>query len=476
MNQEQPAFVVESRCNMAGDGADLRRVQEILEEAAADERRADEVRGQAGILRPEALDAIEPAMDLDALVASDDAQPAIEAVPPAPVGVPRRLRGKTRPPPEWVAYAPAAAPMPSPETPAMKRPARKTWPNEKCPGMENERPCVFAYQQTQMGQASQVDKGQSHCLWCSPARLAAAAEAPQRRKHLTRALRAWAEAGRQDIQDLALARLSEDMRALLEQALQRPSRAAPAVAARREAAAAANAWDGLLAHRQALGPAATEEEKAKYERGRADDKRRVRSKFGPVVEAAEAGDDSRRSARAVAFEAWCRKASWAMCERCHRLEKKPLHETHITGQPTQKHSTAQCSHCKQLVGYPTVAPEHIPAELQKMPEEVIWALRPLEPDVGRPVRARHGYRVHADMIRFWWRPQKVADQVEALADPAHKAQAAEAYAFWWARPILPMAASCRCTQPFCDDIGRCSLVTHGTESCNYLGELWKRKA
>ena len=76
-----------------------------------------------------------------------------------------------------------------------------------------------------------------------------------------------------------------------------------------------------------------------------------------------------------------------------------------------------------------MALDDIPEVLRSLPEEVLWALRPLEPDVGTPVFARHGYRVHTDMIRFWWRPMSVEQQVDWLEDAGHKARAKEAYHF-----------------------------------------------
>ena len=76
-----------------------------------------------------------------------------------------------------------------------------------------------------------------------------------------------------------------------------------------------------------------------------------------------------------------------------------------------------------------MALDDIPEVLRSLPEEVLWALRPLEPDVGTPVFARHGYRVHTDMIRFWWRPMSVEQQIDWLEDAGHKARAKEAYHF-----------------------------------------------
>ena len=138
-------------------------------------------------------------------------------------------------------------------------------------------------------------------------------------------------------------------------------------------------------------------------------------------------DDSWRSAAAAKFETWCRNFSWTMCEQCHRLQKRPLHEVDISGTRPRKNCVAKCLHCASGTGYPTVAPEQIPEALQHLPPNVLWALRPLEPDVGRPVWARHGYRVHTDMIRFWWRPQTVRQQIQQLVAPEEQARAQDVY-------------------------------------------------
>jgi len=64
-----------------------------------------------------------------------------------------------------------------------------------------------------------------------------------------------------------------------------------------------------------------------------------------------------------------------------------------------------------------------------MSDNVLWALRPLEPDVGQVACAKHGYRVHTDMIRFWWRPETVWQQILQLESDEERATAVAAYQF-----------------------------------------------
>lgn len=118
-----------------------------------------------------------------------------------------------------------------------------------------------------------------------------------------------------------------------------------------------------------------------------------------------------------------------MCAKCHRLEKKSLRETHITSKRAVPPTIQKCRHCSDGVGYPTVSPQDIPAEVRGLPDDALWALRPLEPDVGQPAWAKHGFRVHTDMIRFWWRPQPVTTQIGLLEDPSVKQAAKTAFEY-----------------------------------------------
>ena len=153
-----------------------------------------------------------------------------------------------------------------------------------------------------------------------------------------------------------------------------------------------------------------------------------RPKFGPLVEAKAMEDNSWRSPLATTMEAWCQEFAWKTCKTCHRMVTAPLHESNLTGKQGRKSKVVQkCSHCSKGAGYPTVSPEDIPEVLRNLTENVLWALRPLEPDVGSVAKARHGYRVHTDMIRFWWRPQTVEQQLAMLEEEEECGHAWDAY-------------------------------------------------
>ena len=224
--------------------------------------------------------------------------------------------------------------------------------------------------------------------------------------------------------------MAEEEQAKFRTALARPSRAAAAAQARGEMQAAAQeeALQATLARRQWLGGEPGAAEAAIYQSKVADDKRRLRAKFQPVVEAQEEGDNTWRSPLATRSEAWCKKASWVACEQCHRLEKRPLREAHITGKKPASHTIKHCAHCKAGVGYMAVGLADIPEVLRHLSPAALWALRPLELDVGRPVWAKHGYRVHTDMVRFWWRPNAVQVQMDMLERAEDQEAAAAAFA------------------------------------------------
>ena len=401
---------------------------EILAEWAADEAHAEEARGRPGVF------------------AEEEQPPNVDGLP--------RLRGKQPPSrgwehvpiPDWVRQAQhgqssqeeeseeaaveeavEAVAVPE-EEPAPKR-ARKD--SRVCPGKSAEEPCLFSREKRSIGNPAQLARGKDRCQFCDAAALATAAANKHGKRHVTGALRAWVEAGRQDIADAALARIPEAHQKHFEQALQRPSRTVQGKAAQAKAKAEAReaAVQKTLEHRRSFQAEPQEEEQQAYRRKVADDNRRLRRKFGPLLQAREEKDNTWRSSLAARFEEWSREHSWAACQKCHRLVTRPLHEGHISTKRVPAPTIPQCKHCAEGVGYPTVSHTDIPEELRNLSADVLWALRPLEPDVGQRVAARHGYPVHTDMIRFWWRPATVPDQIEQLDKPEDRDVARKAYQY-----------------------------------------------
>eukprot|EP00435_Cladocopium_sp_Y103_P025548 s4273_g6.t1 len=236
---------------------------------------------------------------------------------------------------------------------------RRRGTTELCPGLSREDPCIFSRRSDQLGTPAMLHPGNQKCQFCNPEALTAAVAVPQKKKHVTRALRVWTDAGRQDVVDAAMARIPEAHREGFRQALKRPSRAAPAVAARAAAQAQAHEeeWAKAMEQRQWLGGPFQDQEQQVYQRKTRDDARRAGT------------------------------------------------------------------------GYPTVAHADIPEVLREITDDAIRALRPLEPDVGTPVWAKHGNRVKTDMIRFWWRHIPVTEQFRQLEKEEDRAAALAAYQF-----------------------------------------------
>ena len=137
------------------------------------------------------------------------------------------------------------------EEAAMKRPARKG--DKLCPGISAEQPCRFTQEQARLGSAVRL-QGKERCRFCDTEGMEAAKDEPHSKRLITRAMRTWAAAGRDDIGDAAMALLPQELQEHAKKALARPSRATDAAAARRveEAAALKKALTDALAHRQSL--------------------------------------------------------------------------------------------------------------------------------------------------------------------------------------------------------------------------------
>ena len=323
----------------------------------------------------------------------------------------------------------ADMPLPAKGGPKQKaRAARKIRPHELCPGQLGHA-CCFSLRESALGQPAVLPKGEKTCVWCSPERLQKVLAEPQRRKRATHALRVWTDADQAAVLTRAWERLPASHHAALRAALARPSRAKAAVSARKAAAVERQSWHTLLNHRVNLGLPMTPNAETVYLAKKADDDRRLRAKFGAMMQARDAGDKDWRSPAAERFEQWCRSSSWLLCEQCLRLEQRPVQQRDIVGTGPRKNTVRKCHHCRSGAGYPTVSANMIPEELQNISLDVLWAVRPLEPDVGLPVFAKHGYRVHTDMIRFWWRPQTVEAQLESLEDEQDRAAAQAAYRY-----------------------------------------------
>ena len=289
-------------------------------------------------------------------------------------------------------------------------------PSELCRGLDGV-DCTYNSQPHRIGEPARVhpDRGQERCVFCDPEHMASILHNSRGKGVVTIALRAFQDSHRLDIFEAALAKVPESERERIRAALRKPQRTKKLIEERRNARLEKESWETLLRNRVVITKA-TRERRQAYRQYVREDLQRLRSKFPALLRALKTQDDTWRSNIAVRFEAWCREDAWIMCKNCHRLEARALREVDITGKIGRKtHSVKHCKHCAYGTGYPTVELERdIPEVLRDLSEESLWAIVPLDIMNGTPTWASHGYRVHTDMTRFWWKPICVEDQIKEL--------------------------------------------------------------
>ena len=130
---------------------------------------------------------------------------------------------------------------------------------------------------------------------------------PQQMGHVIGALHVVRDAEREDILEAAMARIPEAKRDAVVTSMARPRRTRAAIETREKERQAAGLWATLLERRVVLRAEPSLDEEAKHRKRIADDRRRVTSKFGPVV---HAENDNWRSSTAVRIQTWCEKGSY----------------------------------------------------------------------------------------------------------------------------------------------------------------------
>ena len=143
------------------------------------------------------------------------------------------------------------------------------------------------------------------------------------------------------------------------------------------------------------------------------------------------------SARARQFEFWSMHASWFMCTECHRLEPRPFHQSSHEKNAQLRAVQKKCKHCAHGIGYRAPTITDIPEPLRDLTAAALWALRPIEIDVGAYQRGEYGYRIHTDMTRLRWRPQSVRKQLATLRGEDLRV-AQQAWRFLHSRPLPSM--------------------------------------
>ena len=192
-------------------------------------------------------------------------------------------------------------------------------------------------------------------------------------------------------------------------------------------------WKEELKLRHSVHPLPDQEgQRVWRERAREDGRTRDK-KFGLAFSEQHSGR-AWMSARARRFEFWAREASWFMCTECHRLEPRPFHQSSHDKNTQLRARQKKCKHCARGIGYKAPVIGDIPEVLRDLTANALWALRPIEIDVGEYRRGDYGYRIHTDMTRLRWRPQSVQDQVASLRGEDRRL-AREAWRFLHSRPL-----------------------------------------
>ncbi|CAK0817414.1 unnamed protein product, partial [Prorocentrum cordatum] len=280
-------------------------------------------------------DGVEKRVDSDVLMAekSHAVSAGAEEAPPPPEPHPaervrRRITGK-RALQVVQEQGPALAHVRVAAAAPMKRPAKKRF---QC----HVRPCpTCMFSMVAPGAAAQTKKREL-CAFCSPETMRKALSEPRGRGNVTRSLRAFLQADRQDAFDVALQRLpSDEERDKFRKALRRETRnkdaAAQSSQADKRQQEKVGRLQSLMNNRVAVTPAPTDEQRADYEEHVKDDERRFKNKFKAVQEARDREDDSWRSEAAVKLEQWCRQGAWVQREQCKRMEKRHLRPVDIEG-------------------------------------------------------------------------------------------------------------------------------------------------
>ena len=124
----------------------------------------------------------------------------------------------------------------------------------------------------------------------------------QRRKHVTHALRVWTDADQAAVLTRPWERLPASHHGALRDALARPSCAKAAASECKAADVERQSWRTLLNNRVNLGLPVAANAETVFLAKKADDERRLRAKFGALMQARDAGDKDWRSPTADRFE------------------------------------------------------------------------------------------------------------------------------------------------------------------------------
>lgn len=118
---------------------------------------------------------------------------------------------------------------------------------------------------------------------------------------------------------------------------------------------------------------------------------------------------------------WLLYCSWGLCPDCNVFFQRTLTEAELRDpQCSRPRLVAKCYQCQK---HPHDVPQCLrvddwPDCLKGLPDEVLYALRPLVLHQGNPRKHPHGYRRKAQASRVSWNPLSVRTRVQLLEGPA----------------------------------------------------------
>ena len=163
---------------------------------------------------------------------------------------------------------------------------------------------------------------------------------------------------------------------------------------------------------------------------------------------------------AANLQLWAEYNSWQICRKCHSILPRELSPAGLDGLLSPYCGPGKCPFCRGVRAAP--AAKRPPSCLVGLSAEVRAALSPIIADFGMELRSAdefgrgNGYRQHAKLVTFAWKPVSLTNNIAALAETSRGS--AEA-AFKWLLDNSGPAATDSAYGEFLEE-RECFLATH----------------
>ena len=122
---------------------------------------------------------------------------------------------------------------------------------------------------------------------------------------------------------------------------------------------------------------------------------------------------------------WAEHGSWAYCTRCGSLQSKKL----LPGYRKRAKPTSSTSRTCNGGRYKVPHPTKVPAVLQNLTMDDIYALRPFRAFSGRYNRMMFGYRVREEPFKIKWAQEDVEVKIRNIRDPVSRRRRRAAFEY-----------------------------------------------